>query len=423
MVKDTGADSLNTPQLGTLLGDFRLLLILFVSFRLMLLMVFQPLLLDSAERGITVGGDFQTYFQIASLSDRVGLPLRDWWSEFPPLWSYLSVVIYKLSPTFTGFSTILAVLFMLSDCGNLLLIRRIGARLHGQKTGMALAWIYALLFAPLIFVFWTFEGLVAFCLLLGIWLLIDQRDRWFPLPMILGILIKFIPVLLLGALWRYRTCRQALAQTLLVLGAVVLVYLAFMLQNASMTLPSLTAQFNKASYQTIWALIDGNYRTGNFGPLADRLDPARATVLQGNPARVPGLLRLGVALAIGLLVFARARRLDDTGLVAFVGITLLLFFLQSQGWSPQWLVQVIPFVLLCFPNRTGILVIILLILTSFFEYPLLFSRTGDTGGEITGSLMMPFGLAVLARTGLFIGLCIALYNILRQPTGNDGKVN
>jgi len=43
-----------------------------------------------------------------------------------------------------------------------------------------------------------------------------------------------------------------------------------------MTMPSLTAQFNKASYESIWALIDGNYRTGNFGPLTDRLTRQRS---------------------------------------------------------------------------------------------------------------------------------------------------
>lgn len=420
MAKDTGATSLSAPQLGALLGDFRLLLILFVSFRLMLLMVFQPLVLNGTERGITAGGDFQTYFVIASLSDGGGLPLRDWWSEFPPLWSYFSVLVYKLTANFTAFSMTLAVLFLLADIGNLLLIRRIGDCLHGQATAMALAWIYAVLLAPLVFIFWTFEGLVAFCLLCGVWLLIEQRDKWFLLPITLGILTKFIPALALGAVWGYRDYRQALISTVIVVGIVTLVYLAFFLQNPSMTLPSLTAQFSKASYQTVWALIDGNTRTGNFGPLEDRLDPVRANVLQGNPPRVPGVLRFGVALAIGLVVFFRTRRLDDKGLVAFVGMTLLLFFLQSQGWSPQWLAQIIPFVLLCFPNRAGILVIVVITLASFFEYPLLFS--GDIGGEITSALTAPFALSILARTGLFIGLCVALYNILRQPIGNDGKV-
>jgi hypothetical protein len=50
----------------------------------------------------------------------------------------------------------------------------------------------------------------------------------------------------------------------------------------------------------------------------------------------------------------------------------------------------------------------------FTEYPLLFIRTGDTGGEITGPLMMPFVLMIVLRTVILAGLCVALYQKLRQ---------
>jgi hypothetical protein len=181
-----------------------------------------------------------------------------------------------------------------------------------------------------------------------------------------------------------------------------------------MTLPSLTAQSGKASYQTVWALLDGNYRTGNFGPVQERFDPANAGKLVGSPAVIPGVVRLGVAALIGAFVLWRTRRFDDRGLVAFVAITLLIFFLQSQGWSPQWLAQIIPLVLLCFPTRDGVTAVVLISLVTFAEYPFLFIRTGDTGGVITGNLMMPFVALVLARTAILIGICVALYKRLRQ---------
>src|SRR5262249_44192123 len=154
--------------------------------------------------------------------------------------------------------------------------------------------------------------------------------------------------------------------------------------------------------------------TGNFGPAESRLDPAQASVLQGNPAKVPGWLRLSVAGAIGLWVFMRTRRFDEKGLVAFAAITLLIFFLQAQGWSPQWLAQIVPLVLLCFPTRDGVVITLLLTLLTFAEYPFLFVRTGDTGGAISGPLMLPFVLIVVARTAILVGICIALYRKLRQ---------
>jgi hypothetical protein len=233
-----------------------------------------------------------------------------------------------------------------------------------------------------------------------------------------GTLLKFTPALLLGAVWRYRPVRPALRYTAVVAVIVVLVFLPFLAQNSAMTLPSLTAQFNKASYQSVWALLDGNYRTGNFGPISDRLDPARANDPLGNPAVIPGWLRLGAAAGIGLFVFARARRFDDRGLVAFVGITLLIFFLQAQGWSPQWLMQIIPFILLCFPSRNGVYIVLLLSLTAFAEYPFLFIRTGDTGGEISGALRAPYTILVLARTAILVGVGVGLYRILRQQRGS-----
>lgn len=404
-------------NLPGLLGDFRLLLILFIAFRFMLLIVYQPLIVQNAERGITTGGDFQTYFQIASLSKTVGMPLRDWWSEFPPLWSYISVTAYQLqgaNPSYSGFTILLGIIFLTADAGNLILIRKIGTHLYKPETGMALAWIYAVLLAPLVFTFWTFEALVVFTMLLGVWWLLKRQDLRSATAIAIGALIKFTPAIALGAVWRMREGRSALRYTLVMLGIFVLVYIPFFAQNAAMTMPSLTAQFNKASYESAWALIDGNYRTGNFGPLSDRLDPANASIMQGNPPRFPGWLRLGVAALVGLFVFLRTRRFDDKGLVAFVGITLLIFFIQAQGWSPQWVMQIIPFVLLCFPTRNGILMIILLSLATFLEYPFLFLRTGDTGGEITGALIMPYTVIILVRTGILVGLCVALYNILRQ---------
>lgn len=401
-----------------LLGDFRLLVMLFIGFRLMMLMVYQPLVIENVERGVTAGGDYFTYFQIASLSSQVGMPFRDWWTEFPPVWAYTSLTLYQLqggeNAAYPGFALILALIVLIADVGNLVLLRRIGIHLHGANMGMALAWVYALMLAPLVFTFWNFEPIVTFLLLLGLWWLLVGRDVRSAAAIALGALTKFTPALLLGAVWRFRPRLAAVRYTVIVIVLFALVYVPLFLQNAPMTLPSLTAQFNKASYQTVWALLDGNYRTGNFGPLEDRLDPALASVTYGNPARIPGVVRLAGAALIGLFVFARARRFDDKGLVAFVGITLLIFFLQAQGWSPQWLTQIIPFILLCFPTRDGVLIVLLLSLVTFAEYPFLFIRTGDSGGEITGSLVMPFAILVLARTGILVALCVALYRRLRQ---------
>jgi hypothetical protein len=400
-----------------LLGDFRLLVILFLSFRLIMLLVYQPLVIDGVERGIGAGGDLLTYYGMAQLTPDYGPPFQGWWAEFPPVWPLLFNGVYQFlgrNANYTSFAMLLALMMLTLDVGNLMLMRAIGTQLHGANTGTALAWIYALSVAPMIFLAWTFETLVAFTVLLALWLFGRFNGTRAALVIGIGTLTKFTPVLLLGAVWRFRKVKHALRHTVIAAGMFAGVYLILFVQDADMTLPSLTAQFNKSSYQTIWALIDGNYKTGSFGPLEDRLYPERANIPLGNPARIPVWLRLGVAVAVGLFVFLRTRRFDHKGFVAFATITLLIFFLQAQGWSPQWLVQIIPLVLLCFPTRTGVLVTLLLSFAAFAEYPFLFIRTGDTHGEITGAFVMPFVMLIVARTLILVGVCVGLYRILRQ---------
>ncbi|PJF28979.1 MAG: hypothetical protein CUN52_10715 [Phototrophicales bacterium] len=417
--------TVNLKQLG-LLGDFRLLVILFIAFRVMMLMVYQPLLINDVERGVGAQGDRLYHYQLAQLTGEGDYPFFDWWSEFPPVWYTLTTLVYQSQGEAVDYSTwsiLMAFIVLLFEVGNLILIRAIGTHLHGDITGMGLAWVYALLFAPLVFVFWNFESLVAFFLLLGIYFILKQRDIRGGLAIGLGALTKFTPALIFGALLRYQKPRRFVKIGVVAVGVFALVY-AILIANASandkdirFVTTSLTAQFGKASYQTVWALLDGNYRTGNFGSVESHYDLSAADTLYGNPPVIPSWIRLAVAGVIGLFIFITTRRYDDKGFVAFVTITVIIFFLQAQGWSPQWLAQIIPLMLLCFPTKNGILTALILAGVVFIEYPVLFIRTGDTGGEITGGLVAPFVALILIRTLILVLLCVGLYLKLREePT-------
>lgn len=402
-------------NLGALLSDIRILLLLFVGFRLLLLLTYMPLFGAGMERGVTAGGDFFTYFQLSSFVIDGRLPFRDWWSEFPPIPHALTTIVFVLSrENYTSFAMLLSLVLIGFETGNLLLVRGIGTRLYSAGTGMALTWIYAIAFAPLVFLYWNFEAIAAFFFLLAIYALLRERDNRSALWSSIGALVKYTPALLIGAVWRFRPPRVAIRYTIILAAILGGVYGFLLLQSPENTLASLNAQFSKASYQTVWALIDGNYRTGNFGPAFERLDPANAYKLEGNPSVVSGIIRLGIGALIGLFVYARTRRFDARGLVAFATITLLIFFLQAQGWSPQWLAQIIPLVLLCFPTRYGVYAVMMLTMVTFLEYPFLWLRTGDTGGEMTGVLVTPFAALVIARTLILIGVCVGLYRTLRQ---------
>lgn len=466
MIETPRDESLN---LYGLLGDFRLLVILFIGFRLMLLIVYQPLVIDpttepvlpeateqatpeaeidaaitvdcdlyevgdvtpGVERGLGAMGDRRYHYALARRTACGEWPFLDWWSEFPPVWYTVTTTVYQAqgeNADYSNWSVWLGFIVLAFDVGNLILMRAIGSHLYGARTGMALAWVYAVALAPMVFLFWNFETLVAFFLLLGLYYMLKGRDNRGAVAIAAGALTKFTPALLFGALIRYRTPRTAVQTIAIAAGIFAAVYgLLYLNANANDVDPafvtaSLTSQYNKASYQTAWALVDGNYTTGNFGSVESHFDVDAANELYGEPATIPGFLRLAVAAGIGLFVFVRTRRMDDRGLVAFVTITLLIFFLQSQGWSPQWLTQIIPLVLLCFPSKNGVYVTVLLSFLAFTEYPLLFLRTGDTGGVIEGAMRGPFAALIAGRTLLLVAICVALYSLLRQPRNRDGSV-
>ena len=405
---------------ASLLRDFRLLLYLFIGFRLMMLVVYQPMIIDDVERGVTAGGDMRYYYALGAFSDEGLLPFRDFWSEFPPVWPTLYVAAYRLTalgggPNYTAFASLMGLLMLAFDTGNLILLRRIGARLYGPDVGLALAWVYAVLLAPAVFLWWTFETMLAFWLLLSVWWLLYRRDDRSAAAALIGGLTKFVPLLMLGAVWRFRDWRSALRYTLIAVGGFALIYAVVIAATGLMGAVSLWAQSSKSSYGTVWALIDGNYTTGVFGTLQSHFDPAEASRPLHNPAVIPGWLRLIAFGGFGLYAFWQTRRRDDRAVVMFVTLTLLVFFLWAQGWSPQWLALIIPLVLLSFPGRDGVLAILLLSMVVFTEYPLLFIRTGDTGGMITGALLPGFVALVLARTAILVGLVGALFLRLRRP--------
>ncbi|MCS7071814.1 MAG: hypothetical protein NZM00_09935, partial [Anaerolinea sp.] len=327
-----GFKSSSAQSIPGLIGDFRLLLILFISFRLLLAIVYQPLVVQGVERGLSAGGDFQYYFQLGALSERGLLPFRDWWSEFPPVPAWINTLVYQLAgrgDNYSGFALLYGLLMLAADTGNLIRVREIGTTLHGSQQGSILAWIYALMTAPTVFIWWNFEPLVAFLLLSALRAFLIKRDGISSLWVLTGMLTKFTPAVLIGTALRFRPARAGLRYAGMVLGGFAALYIILFIQNFAMTLPSLTAQFSKPSYQTVWALLDGNFTTGNFGPVEARLDPNSVHLSQGRPAVVPGWLRLAAALAIGALIFATVRRFDARGHLYFTTLALLIFFLQA----------------------------------------------------------------------------------------------
>lgn len=394
----------------SLFADRGVLIYCMVALRLLLFLIFIPeqVRVDDAsstdvpgiERGLTTLGDYAEHFTISEGIRADNLPYRDYWVEFPPVWPLLTASVSALTDEFTTWAGLIFILMTATDVGNVLLLRQLGTNLHDAETGIALSWVYAILAAPLVMTAWNFEVLVLFTMLGALWWL--RQPTRSGLMMALGILTKYIPLLVLPTVWKYRPRTEAIRTTLIALGVAGIVLVGLVVWGGQMAFTALTVQFDKPSYQTVWALIDGNYTTGSFPGGDARYDAEASAVAQtGNPAVIPGWLRLIPFALLGLWLFRR-----EMPPLAFLTLTLVLFMLWSQGWSPQWLVTLSPFILLNFPTRIGVLLVLTLTMGAFLEYPVLFRYAEQN--VISGQFRLPYALLIVARTVILASIAAML---------------
>ena len=361
------------------------------------LLIRVPILLASTYEGLRGYGDFVHFFNLASLP---GLPFVQYWSEFPPIFPFLNKAVFGLAGGVEHVYTYLLVLiFMAADLGSVLLVMRLEALFYPK----AQSWrstLFAAALAGLAYAWWYFDSLSLLFTLLAFYLAFSKRNSAFAGAALgLGILTKLFPILILPALWRALPPRRATLVTCSALGLAAVVYGGLWLASPAFTSASLRSQSAKGSWETVWAMLDGNYHTGNFGPEEERLDPQTASLARGNPAVVNPLLSLLFFGALGLVIFFKAPAAPGNALAAasFSGLTWVIFFLWSPGWSPQWVLYLLPLILLTLPERLAPLLAILFVLVNLLEWPLLLSR----------GLFSALPLTIFLRTMLLILLAIS----------------
>ncbi len=359
------------------------------------------LLLGQTPDSLRGYGDFVHFYRLAQM----GRPFLDYWVEFPPIFPFFSRLILSLAGGRQHvYEYLLALGLSVLQAGSLHLFIRLAQDHLPEGEAERRAWVYFSLLVPLAYSWWYFDPLAVFAMLLGIYWMLKGKDVRAAVALALGMLTKWFPVLALPAAWRLRSVREAFRVTLISAGLVLLVWGLLYLRAPQMTLASLVSQVQKGSWQTLWALIDGNFGTGNFGPELERLDPALARVPQGNSARLPSLLTFVVFVGLGGLAFLRDRRpLSPLGAISLTGFAWSLFLLWSPGWSPQWILYLLPLILLTLPFRLAVLLSALLLIINLLEWPVLLSRGYFDGLWIT----------VPIRTGLFVLLAVLWYRQLR----------
>jgi len=388
-------------------NDFVLLLALFVTFRLFVAFMYRP---GGYVRDYS---DFVYYLGGASAVDHGALPFRDYWSEYPPPFPWLSVGLYQLIrpiPLWEDerlwFNSALALFLLVWETIGFVALYGIALRAWDRERALRVAWLYAGLFAPVYTMTSAFDVFPLAFMLLGLWAILAVQPAWAGLAIGAGTAIKLFPAVMLGPAvralrgWRQRAwlIGTALLVVVIVMGA------AYTLNPAYFTAFA-RGLVARSSWSTIWALWDGFDLIGAVG--GDRADPQADVTL--HDSHVPWAW---VTLAFGLIyAWIWTRQRDDRTphrTIALAGFTTALLFLYFKAWNPQYLVYLLPFVVLLLPNLRGLTYAILLTALNVAEHPILASMLTEA----------PWLLAavVLARTLVLAILAVDFAWISTQPS-------
>ncbi len=426
---DTKSEETSPPASTSWHPGFLTLVALFVAFRLLTLLLLRP------GGFIRDWSDFDTYLGIAALSDYGLYPFLHYWLEWPPLVPWLAVGAYQLSllfPPWTDnrlwFVLILGTVFVLFETGNFVLLYRIAGRVHtalnggevppgvdepsdaakpstdsGQQTTKGeepenqddlrntkyavrntqyathVVVLYALLFVPIYAMLGFFDAIALFFMLLALEFVLRGRLLSSAISVGVGFVVKMTPIIFvpvaLRQLWDVaEDWRAGLRDGLLYLVTTALTILAlllpFLLIQPTWLWTAARAVAGRSSWETVWAVLEGYFGYGIVG--GDRLNPAE-TAFAVHDSTLPWWL---ITLGFGVLYLFLWTRPSDyrqpRNVVALTGLTVTLFLLYSKGYSPQFLVYLLPFVILLMPNARGVTYSLLLTLLNVLEQPVYF---------------------------------------------------
>ncbi len=408
---------------------FLLLLVLFVAFRFLALWLLRP--------GGYLGdiSDYSYYMLWGEMGARGYRTFETLWSIYPPLFPALMLPVFELASRVPpwiepqlSFTILFGSLLLLFDTGNLVLIYRLAGKLALDEGGDPAAVLraplfYALLFAPFFTLLGWFEPMPLFFLLLGLDLMVSsRRGAWAgsAVAVALGFLTKLTPIVLLpvavrrlGARLSWDAARnewfsrrsagnllRPLLYVLVTIGTVAALGYWLVGGRLELAFTSLTLNTNRPPWQSVWALLEG-YTSYGLVPLDQRnLQGLSRTLWQGW---LPwtwitiGFLALYLWLYTRRYDWARTRTA-----VAFSGVSVIWLLLYSRGWSPQFLVWVLAFVVLLVPSARGVALALTLTFLNVIESNVYLTLLPGETWILTGTVLLRTALLIIVA-GEFLG--------------------
>ena len=447
--------AVTTPLPSDARRELALIVFLFVALRVMSAFWFQPLYSEA--------GEF--FFPFAWLQTSGYYPFLDYWLEYPPVLAYLMVGLRVVARAACGAGSVaweracfvraVQLSSVAWETGSLLLVYAMVRRMRGPRAAARACWVYMTLFATAFVGLSYVDSFPVFLMLVGLVLAFSGRPVWSAIAVAGGFMAKIIPLALLPTtLKSHGRARWRVAA----LGAFVLfvAYFAapFLATGRHWLWHSLESSLRRPPWETPWALLDRRHEFGYVGP-APRDYPdfyakykvqggVRSTLAsapEGVFARGPrGTIQryrvasrfardlsfidseprtpwfLPVYALAGVLVggfylitFLRLpAELPQRRRVVFAAFSLIVFLFYSKGWSPQFVLYLIPLLLLAFSPGEGAVWCLLLGLTAFLETPVWTHHFfGRPDRVIAAQLLLK--TAVLARTFLFVLIALRLH--------------
>ncbi len=381
--------------------SFLIVLILFVTFRLAMPFVFR-----SGSYFVEQAPDIGDYLRWGALADSGLFPFVHYWSEYPPLFGWIMIGLYRLSTLLPAWkfdqrlwlAVVLQIALTLCDVGSVILIYVIARRLGSKARAVRTAALFAASFIAAYAASSWFDTAPAFFMLLAVYLAL--RDQWIGSGVVvgIGIMTKVIPLVVVPlTLRRIAALRPLLRYTVALSITVLVVGLPFFVVRSDFILAFLRSTFNRPTWLSVWALFDGNYQYGVAVPIIERF--SAATIGTPPQTQLPWPL-INIAF-VAIFLFIYTRRADwrkPANSIALGGLTVNLFLLWSKGFSGQFIVYAFPFLVLLMPNLRGVLYTALLSVLWVAEWPLAFMPLENQNWFIAW--------LVLARTAILIALCV-----------------